>query len=190
MTRTFLCLAACLAACGDDTDYDLYDDDPAEIGTVTVWADPHPDVDPMFAAAACEAWRPEGIACMSVGSSQEALIRIHSYTGACEKEDDGSYVLAYAVEGGDITLIIECLRLFGGTPIHEDLLWPTIAHEIGHELGIWWHVDPMAGMALMNPMVHRGLYGITELDHEAFLMRDTDHSVVRSAPRTCILTAR
>jgi hypothetical protein len=190
MTRLFLCLAAVTAACGDNITYDLYEDEPGDTKTVTVWVDPHPEADAAFAAEACEAWRPEGIVCEAAASRYEALIRIHAYAGACEERDDGTYVLAYAVEGGDITLMIECLRKFGGTPIDPDLLWPTIAHEVGHELGIWWHVDPKAGIALMNPMVHDGLYGITELDHEAYLMRDKDGSVIGAAPRSCILTAR
>ena len=96
----------------------------------------------------------------------------------------GQRQAVYLAERGRVLIDRERQR------IDMDLLWPTIAHEIGHELGIWFHVDAEAGVALMNPTVHHGLYGITELDHEAYLMRDVDGSVVRAAPRTCILTAR
>ena len=189
MTRTFLCALAALAACGDN-DPPLYDHDPGSFSTVTVWVDPHPDVPPETAREACEAWYPEGVLCELAPSSEEALIRIRPLTGACEKTEDGSYVLGIAWEGGEIALVIECLRKFGGTPIGVDILWPVIAHEVGHQLGIWTHVDPEKGFALMNPKVHEGLFGITPLDHEAFLARDEDHGVLRSAPGGCVLTFR
>ena len=123
------------AARDRDDDDDLYDDDPSGTETVTVWVDPHQEADPALAVEACEAWRPEGIVCASAASSQEALIRIHAYGGACERTDDGSYVLAYAVEGGDITLIIECLRKFGGTPIDiSEAPWTALPDMISPRL--------------------------------------------------------
>jgi len=190
MTRTFLCVAAlALGACGDD-DYDLYEHEPDSFQTVTVWVDPHPEVSPELARQACEAWRPEGVLCELAAAPTEGLARIHVYEGACEKNEDGSYTLGWARQGGDITLMIECLHRFGGMPIDEDLLSPVIAHEIGHELGIWMHVPPEDGVALMNPKIHDGLYGITLLDHEAYLMRDEDAAILRLASDGCTLTAR
>ena|SRR5688572_4852332 len=190
MTRSVLLLAAAaLGACGDD-DYDLYEGEPSEFRTLSVWADPHPDVPPELAREACEAWRPEGVLCELADDPLEALVRIHAFTGPCEKNDDGSYTLGYATAGGDVTLMIECLRRFGGTPIGEDLLWPTVAHEVGHQLGLWTHVPAEDGVALMNPKIHEGLYGITVLDHEAYLKRDEDGSVLRQAHGGCTLTRR
>lgn len=187
--RPYLAWTLCLcAACGDDA-YDLYEGEPDAFRTVTVWTDPHPDVPAETARMACEAWRPEGVLCAAAPVSSEALIRIHAYEGPCEKREDGTYALGSATVGGDITLMIGCLRKFGGTPVGEDVLWPTVSHEVGHQLGIWFHVSPEDGVALMNPMMHEGLYGITLLDHQAFGMRDADRAVLRLAPGGCILTA-
>jgi hypothetical protein len=102
--------------------------------------------------------------------------------------------------------MVACLHRFGGTPIADDALWPVVSHEIGHELGIWTHVPtdcddpetrthpelgPVCGPALMNPMVHRGLRGITVLDHAAYDLRDEDHSILRlDADGGCVLRAR
>lgn len=207
MPRPFLPALALLAACGDNlASYDLYAHDPESFRTVTVWVDPHPDVSADVAVRACEAWRPEGVLCASAASSLDGLIRIHAYDGPCEENDDGTYPLGYATEGGDITLMIACLHRFGGTPVAEDALWPVVSHEVGHELGIWRHVPtdcadpeimthpeygPVCGTALMNPLVHRGLLGITVIDHAAYELRDEDHSILRLAPEEgCIFLAR
>jgi hypothetical protein len=206
MTRTILLLSV-LAACGDnEASYDLYDAEPAEFRTATLWVQPHPDVPPELARAACEAWRPEGVLCRLVDDPQEALIRIRAFTGACEELEDGNYPLGHARFGGEITLEIECLRRFGGTPPSEDVLSPTIAHEVGHVLGIWTHVPPdcgerdvpvhpeggpVCGVAVMNPMIRHGLFGITRIDHYAYALRDEDLSVLRLAPHEgCTLVVR
>jgi len=189
MTRSIFCLALALGACGDDA-YDLYAHEPDSFRTATLWVDPHHEVPAELARQACEAWRPEGVLCELAPDPMVALVRIHMYPGPCEKNEDGSYTLGYASVGGDITLMIECLHRFGGMPIDEDLLWPTIAHEVGHELGIWMHIPPDEGVALMNPKIHEGLYGITVLDHEAYLVRDADRGVLRLGPEGCTLTTR
>lgn len=207
MRRASFPFIAILAACGDDIpSYDLYDAEPESFQTILVWVDPHPDVPPELAREACESWRPEGVLCALAASSEEADVRIHAFNGPCEENDDGTYPLGYAVGGGDITLIIECLRRFGGEPIAESALWPTISHEVGHQLGIWTHVPadcedpgvldhpevgPVCGTALMNPMVHRGLVGITLIDHYAYELRDENGSILRMAPAEgCTFFAR
>ena len=188
MPRPFLFLVA-LAACGDDLPgYDLYEDEPETYETISVWVQPHADVPAETARQACEAWRPEGVRCALVDDPQEALLRIRAVDGPCEKRDDGQYVLGRAWVGGEVALMIGCLRKFGGTPVGEDLLWPVVSHETGHQLGIWTHVPPEDGVALMNPKVHEGLYGITLLDHEAFLAREEDLSILRLADEGCVLT--
>lgn len=188
MPRPLLSLLA-LAACGDGlSGHEPYEADPETFRTVSVWVQPHPDVLAETARRACEAWRPEGVHCALVGDPQEAALRIRSVDGPCEKRDDGSYALGVAWVGGEVALMIGCLRRFGGTPVGEDLLWPVISHETGHQLGIWTHVPTEAGFALMNPMAHRGLYGITLLDHEAFLAREEDLSILRFAEDGCVLT--
>lgn len=196
-----LCFLLC--ACGDNA-FNLYHAEPEAFRTVTVWVEPHPDVPADLAREACEAWRPEGVLCELAASSEEALIRIRAFTGPCEKREDGMYPLGWATEGGDVTLMIECLRKFGGTPVGKRVLWPVISHEVGHELGVWTHVPtgcedpevmthpelgPVCGAALMNPSVHDGLYGITVIDHAAYDLRDVDHSVLRLAADGCVLTA-
>ncbi len=205
MHRTLLFLSA-LAACGDDIpSYDLYEAEPSEFRTATFWIEPHPELPATLAREACEAWRPEGVLCAQVDDPLEALIRIRAGTDACEEDADGNYALGRAWVGGEIVLMIGCLRKFGGTPISEDILWPTIAHEVGHQLGIWHHVPtdcdgpdvpahpeagPVCGTALMNPMINRGLYGITLHDHHAYALRDEDLAVLRLSPHEgCTFTA-
>jgi len=206
MPRTLFPLAAlALCACGDNR-YDLYEHEPESFRTIAVWVEPHPDIPPELARQACESWRPEGVLCEIVADPMMALVRIRSSIGPCEKLKDGTYPLGRAYGGGDITLEIECLRKYGGAPIAERVLWPVIAHEVGHELGIWIHVPtgcdgpdvmehpevgPVCGTALMNPEAHFGLKGITTIDHGAYGLREEDHSVLRIAPdEGCTFTAR
>jgi len=205
MTRPLLLLAA-FAACGDNlASYDLYDAEPSEFRTLTLWVQPHDELPPDLARAACASWRPEGVLCETVPDPSEALVRIHAYEGECVEREDGTYALGHATVGGGIVLEIACLRKFGGTPISEEVLWPTVAHEVGHQLGIWHHVPtdcddpetrthpergPVCGPALMNPMMRRGLMGMLYLDHLAYELRDRDLSVLRLAPHEgCTFTA-
>lgn len=207
MPRPFLPVFALLVACGDNLDsYDLYDDDPDGFRTVTLWVAPHPDIPPDLARMACESWRPEGVLCRLVDDAHDALVRIRPHEGECVENEDGSYPLGRAWVGGEIALEIECLRRFGGTPPARSALWPVISHEVGHQLGIWTHVPagcdepgvvehpeggPVCGEALMNPMIHRGLEGITMLDHYAYDLRDEDFSVLRLAPdEGCVFNGR
>lgn len=205
MHRTALFLSA-LAACGDNLrSYDLYEAEPTEFRTATFWVQPHPELPGELVREACEAWRPEGVRCAQVGDPHEALVRIRASEAECVEDADGNYALGRAWVGGEIVLMIACLRKFGGEPIAEEILWPTIAHEVGHQLGIWHHVPtdcddpevmthpeagPVCGAALMNPMINRGLYGITLHDHHAYALRDADLSVLRLDPRAgCTFTA-
>lgn len=206
MVRMAFSLIALAAACGDDiVAYDLYEAEPAAFRTVTLWVEPHPEVPAALAREACESWRPEGVLCATVDDPLGALVRIRAVEAPCEKREDGSYTLGVAWVGGDVALMIGCLRKFGGTPIDVDLLWPVISHEVGHQLGIWDHVPtsceegepsghpeagPACGVALMNPAVRRGLYGITLHDHHAYALRDEDRSVLQASAReACALAA-
>ena len=207
MSRQFLPLLALVAACGDDLrSYDLYEDDPDGSKTVTLWIAPHPDIPAELARMACESWRPEGVLSALVDDPHSALIRVRPSEGECVENEDGSYPLGRAWVGGEIALEIECLRRFGGTPPARSALWPVIAHEVGHQLGIWTHVPvdcdgpevmthpeggPVCGVALMNPMVHRGLDGITVIDHYAYDLRNEDLSVLRlTADEGCTFVGR
>lgn len=210
MPRTlFPVVLLALAACGDDG-YDWYQDDPPPAGTVRVWVEADDAIPAETVREACEAWRPEGVLCELADAPDAADIRVYADDADCVQGDGGLYPLGWAQEGGEIRLFVDCLHRFGGTPIARDLLYPVVAHEVGHQLGLWTHVpakcdptpdDPAAqrlidlgicGTALMNPIVHKGMIGITVLDHEAYAIRDKDHAVLKAADGTpgCVLGIR
>jgi len=156
--------------------YRMYEGTPDRFQTVSIWLAPHPDLPAEAAREACEAWKPEGVLC-TLSDFTHASIRIIVDPRPCEREGDGSDDMAHSRIGGMISINAACLHKRGGTPIDPDVYRGVIAHEIGHQLGIWCHIPAEQGGALMNPSLHRDLHGITELDHAAYALRGRNASL-------------
>ena len=188
-----------LAACADN-DPGTYEDAAPPDRTAHIWVDADDAIPPDTVLEACEAWRSEGVLCEFAEDPSEADIHFIVDDSPCVGDETGFYPLGRSSPGGDVLLFTACLHQFGGDPIDRDLLFPVVAHEVGHELGLWFHVPEdcdvlpedansqvlfyfgICGKALMNPITHRGLLGITDLDHAAFGFRDEDNSVLKVAP--------
>lgn len=184
--------------------------DPApERPVVAVWVDDDPDLPMESMKAGCEIWKLEGARCEFVGRGEPARVRVWPYHGPCKKNDRGSYTLATAYSDGKIIFNVECFKRGDDKTLDRQELAVVMAHEMGHQFGIWKHVHadcgqegvrthpdgtPLCGVALMNPMRRRDVFFLTPLDHLAFEMRDRAWSVLTAdAPDadvpTCVYDA-
>lgn len=187
--RSFILLLVALAACDPGPSYELYEADPAVTATVTVWVESHPNLPAEEVIVACEFWRPEGVRCALASDEVAADVRIRVIPDACEALENGQYPLARTRSGGEIGVFVSCMHRFAGDPVDPDWFDAVIAHELGHTFGLWGHVpescdgvtNELCGYALMNPSVHPDLPGMTVIDHERFLARDKNDSVLPAA---------
>ncbi len=184
--RSFILCLVTLAACDSGPSYELYEADPIVTATVKVWVEPHPNLPAEEARIACGFWRPEGVDCALVSDEAVADVRIRAIPDACEALEGGQYPLALTRSGGEIGVFVSCMHRFAGDPVDPDWFDAAIAHEFGHTFGLWGHVpescsdapDALCGYALMNPSVHPDLSGMTVIDHERFLARNKNDSVL------------
>lgn len=223
MLRLFLCLSLVLAACGDNIVPPPVlpacegGTDSAAFKTISIWTEADPDLGDADALAGCDLWDPVCLQGAAEASESAAEVRIHALHDACVPDPNGGgYVLAISTGGGDIDVELECLRkLFPPDPdghISRQVLKLVLGHELGHQSGMWWHVPAacddgaaasdfekslvqmgICGTALMNADLDPILLGITELDVEAYALRDTHASTFPQAAETengCVLTYR
>jgi hypothetical protein len=188
---TGLCLIATLACVSAGTtkiSNEIRKETPKSIRTIRIWVQDHPELSAQETLAACNYWAPEGIQCILAPVPSPRFIRILVDLEPCKAEKDGSNMLAYSGNYGVVKVNLECMHKWAGKPIHRDTYRVAIAHEIGHQLGIWCHVADEHGLALMNNMEHKELLGITPLDHEAYTFRDQNaaHQTTDDPHRDCI----
>lgn len=133
-------------------------------------------LDPEVVEAGCDAWWPEGVVCHE---ADDADLRITA-VGGCREDEDGEVLGWHAPRGepGRITLYLGCFE-------RDDDVAMVVAHEVGHALGIGWHVaadcadaadgdastPAVCGPALMNA-VGTDVAAMTVADHDAFLARN------------------
>lgn len=168
----------------------------------------------------CRFWEAKGLLCGLVSRPEHANIRVYSDAVRCGEGDSRiepskrngksrcrhvsragtqpGRALAEAHHDGKIVVFTDCTA--PGGKLHEEELVITLAHEFGHQLGIWDHIpvdcdDKSAVIkthpsgskvcgpdAVMNPSHPKGIDGITDLDALAFDLRDRRDSVIGPLP--------
>lgn len=179
-----------MMACGPDDE-----DDPSE-GVkhpdkhVLIWVDPESTLPQEEMLAGCDAWFESGVGCELVTEREASDVQIFADTSGCTPRSDGSVTLAYAACCGPIVFFSECFKHKDGS-WDLDALVTVAAHEIGHQFGLWWHVNRtcinppehpsgklVCGKAIMNPYYDSNVDSPTEIDGLAFDVREASHSVV------------
>jgi hypothetical protein len=167
------------------------------VAAVAIWIEEDADLPAAAVATGCDVWGVKGVVCASAAAKELADIRIRADHKACEKNGKGTTTLALAYWGGDIEINVDCFKKSGKLDRH--MLSAVVAHEVGHQFGIWEHVPescdskptvhpngkPVCGQALMNPYYEPAVYFVTPVDSLAFDLRDPFYSVlVSDVPRS------
>jgi hypothetical protein len=175
-----------------------------------VWVEDDPLVPKQAVLKGCRFWEAKGLLCGLVSKPEHANIRVYSDAVKCGEGESriepeqhklkmrcahassamgkSGRALAEAHHDGKIVVFTDCTA--PGGKLDADELAITIAHEFGHQLGIWDHIpvdcaDKSAVIkthptgravcgpnAVMNPSHPKGIEGITDLDALAFDLRD------------------
>ncbi len=177
---------------------------------VAIWLDPKAGLPPEDTLVGCNYWNEMDVRCVMAKNLVEADVVIMSDDHPCSPNGDGTMDIAYASSYRVISVRVDCFydtkRVTG---FDGDEYRSVIAHEIGHELGIWDHV-PLAcdkkseqsgaegarrcGRAIMNPVYDKKVLYLTQADGVAFDQRDSSHTVL--PPRAvsdrdaCVMTTR
>jgi Zn-dependent protease with chaperone function len=166
--------------------YKMYADAPHDVRTVRLWLQKSEDLPRKATLEGCEFWKPEGVQCSIVEDADQASIRISLDPRPCKS--DIIFAIAHSRNDGTIALYSDCMRVRG--TMDPNVYRATIAHEIGHQLGIWCHIPASQGGALMNPLVHEELRGITTLDHEAYAIRDQLVRAPGDSEQSCVVRTK
>jgi hypothetical protein len=221
MLRLILCFSLCLAACHGD---DGLPPAPANCSngqqasafkTVRIWVQDDPDLGTTEASAGLDLWKEKCLKGEIVRAEFEADVRFTASHIACVRNDkSGGFTLATSIPGGKIVMFVECLRdLFkrdSDGHISRLILKLVMAHELGHEAGMWFHVPKLCdeteaksdfekdlvrmgvcGRAIMNSFINQDQTHITGFDSEAYDLRDADSSTfphLDAMPDGCVLT--
>ena len=126
-------------------------------------------------------------------------MRIYADDGECSgvdpKDNKPHKYLAWAHSGGDIRMMMRCMR-HGLDGVYDRKQFAgVVGHEVGHQLGIWNHVPEaseckeakkhpsgkdVCGEALMNAYYSDAVDAVTAIDQLAFDLRDPKYSVLVS----------
>lgn len=215
---TALLASASLAACDGDPPEDCFGlpDDHPDWRTATVDLVHDPDIDDAALASGFDYWKPKCLRHRRAASGEEADVTIVPDRGPCQvNPETNGFIMAQAYDGGLIEVHLDCfLRSRPSEPdgrVSRDLLRLVLAHEIGHQAGLWGHVPVFCGQvkpasdfersldragicgdALMNPMIDRDFRIITDLDARAYDLRDKEQAATPSlraaAPPGCVLS--
>jgi hypothetical protein len=177
---------------------------------LAVWLDPKAGLPPDDTLAGCNYWNEMDVRCVLTANVVEADIVIVSDDHPCAPNEKGRSEVAFASPARVISVRLDCYydtaRVEG---FDAEQYRSVIAHEVGHEIGIWDHVPlecddkaekakPEAmrrcGQAIMNPVYDPKVSYLTFADAVAFAQRDRGFTVVprRSCTdgRICVLYAR
>ena len=187
-----------LAACAEEMEPEYYEGEPEQYYQLDLWVEDHPDIDPEIVRLGCEAWAPEGLMCDLVEAPEEADLVVEVDTSeVCEIQDHSlfreTYFLGEKTQEGLTVLHLACLQ-DTDTASQDDILRAVSAHEVGHQVGIYFHVwpdcrtvderdpgeagPPLCGPAIMNTEVNLDLFRMTVPDHQAWMSRNTTLSVI------------
>lgn len=159
--------------------------------TVRVWvreSPPFSTADDVLAG--CNVWREKGVYCRQVSNIDYADVAVYADGRPCVADAEGHTTLALAYRGGRIEMRTRCLM--NGDALDRHKYRAVLAHEIGHQLGVWEHVATscdgcrrrhssgqlVCGRALMNPYYDSDVYFMTPVDGLAFDVRDPFYSVL------------
>jgi hypothetical protein len=195
-------VAVASAACGAGAKPRIYHptaDDPTQ--TVRIWIQDDVRMPKPRVMAGCAEWNVKRVYCIEVSDPSAADIRVYAKDEECRDKDPETKkdrtVLAWAFSGGDIWMMAKCIDTKDGV-FDSRQLAGVVTHEIGHQFGIWEHVErscdgvtrthrsgkKICGVAVMNPYYDEKVLQITEIDAMAFDEHDPDHSVlVTDVPR-------
>ena len=193
-----LSLMLLLASCAHGAIRGAVPEDAKPLFVAKVWVQPDPQLPVSVILEGCRTWRTLGTDCVAVANEGEADIRILADRKPCKPappppKGDGLITLALAHADRHIDLLVNCFTADDGKPDTQKMRM-VVAHEIGHELGIWDHVPlgcaekdmkyvalpsggKLCGVAVMNPQYDKDVDRLTDMDGEAFQLRDRSHSV-------------
>ncbi len=162
--------------------------------TVTVWLDPRTGLPPQDTLAGCNYWNETDVRCVLTHNVVESDVAIIADDHPCSPNEKGSYDIAFASPARVISVRIDCFydtsRVAG---FDAEEYRSVIAHEVGHEIGIWDHVphscekpeekakppaSRLCGDAIMNPSYDPRVSYLTPADAVAFARRDRHYTVV------------
>ncbi len=186
-----LAAAGLAASCGHVGERHPLPVPPNMIYTVSIWVDDSPDLSKKDVRAACDLWKVKAVSCVMTENPGEADIRVFADKRACKPDKKGYVTLAVAYKGGLVMSMSECFRQ-SDKKIDSHKFTAVMAHEVGHQLGIWDHVPeqcdgkakkhpngkPVCGLAIMNAYYKDEIDYVTAVDGLAFDLRDLDYAVV------------
>ncbi len=187
-----LLLTFLFGGCGDNLDPGQ--PSTTSFSTVHVRVTEDADLPPLEILHACSFWNEVGVQCLLVKDVLDTDIDIVANHDTCVRSSETPLAEAVLYDA-TIVVFAGCLaRLPDGSLVLTEYR-QLIAHEIGHTLGIWDHVQDrcdgkepvygdrhLCGRAVMNPYIGT-LPALTDLDKLAFEHRDEPNVLdVRIAP--------